>query len=151
MWFSHIFIRTRLYHMNFLFLPSRGRIFTPWILVCLRFGFLFLPGLVKRPPANMMCCLVAKLCPILLWPHDCSPPGSSVPGTSRARILEWLAISFSRAPSPPRDWTHVSCISRWIVYHGATRKAQIWCERRVKMGLFLGPFLLLLMGTFPPP
>ena len=32
---------------------------------------------------------------------DCSPPGSSVPGISQARILEWAAISFSRGSSPP--------------------------------------------------
>ena len=33
---------------------------------------------------------------------DCSPPGSSVHGTSQARILEWVAISFSRGSSQPR-------------------------------------------------
>ena len=41
---------------------------------------------------------------------DCSLPGSSVHGISQARILEWGAISFSRASSWPRDWTWVSCI-----------------------------------------
>ena len=40
------------------------------------------------------CCLVAKWCQTLLWPH--SLPGSSVHGISQARILEWGAISFSR-------------------------------------------------------
>jgi len=44
-------------------------------------------------------------------PMDCSPPGSSVHGISQARILEWVAISFSRRSSLPRDWTHVSCVS----------------------------------------
>ena len=39
---------------------------------------------------------------------DCSPPGSSVHGIFQARILEWIAISFSRAASWPRDWTQVS-------------------------------------------
>ena len=42
----------------------------------------------------------------------CSPPGSSVHGTSQARLLEWPAISFSRGSSQPRDWTHVFCIGR---------------------------------------
>ena len=37
-----------------------------------------------------------------------SPPDSSVHGISQARILEWLAIPFSREPSRPRDWTPVS-------------------------------------------
>ena len=39
--------------------------------------------------------LVAKLCPILETPMDCSPPGSYVQGILQARILEWIAISFS--------------------------------------------------------
>ena len=43
-------------------------------------------------------------------PIDCSPLGSSVPGISQARILEWVAMSFSRGTSQPRDWTHVSCV-----------------------------------------
>ena len=39
---------------------------------------------------------IAKLCPTLCDPMDCSPPGSSVRGISQARILQWVAISFSR-------------------------------------------------------
>ena len=47
-------------------------------------------------------------------PMDCSPPGSSVHGILQARILEWVAISFSRESSWPREITHVSCIAgRW--------------------------------------
>jgi len=42
---------------------------------------------------------------------DCSSPGSSVHGISQARILEWVAISFSRGSSQPRDQTHISCIA----------------------------------------
>ena len=49
------------------------------------------------------CCLVAHSCPTLCDPMDCSPPGSSVHGISQARILEWVAISFSRGSSRPRD------------------------------------------------
>ena len=56
------------------------------------------------------------------WQFHCSvllvaasPPGSSVYGVSCANILDWVAISFSRAYSWPRDWTHVSCIGRRIV------------------------------------
>ena len=47
--------------------------------------------------------LVAKSCPTLCNPPDSSPPGSSVLGISPARILEWVAISFSRGSSRPRD------------------------------------------------
>ena len=53
-------------------------------------------------------------------PMGCSPPGSSVHGFLQARILERVAISYSRGSSPPRDQTHVayvSCISRQILYH----------------------------------
>ena len=40
--------------------------------------------------------LVAQLCPTLCDPMDCSPPGSSVHGILQARILEWVAVPFSR-------------------------------------------------------
>ena len=53
---------------------------------------------------------VAQLCPNLCDPMDCSPPGSSVHGIFQARVLEWVAISFSRGSSWPRDRTQVSCI-----------------------------------------
>ena len=43
-----------------------------------------------------------------LWPVDCSPPGSSVHGISQARILEWVAIFFSRESSSFRNWTQFS-------------------------------------------
>ena len=49
----------------------------------------------------------------------CSPPESSVYGIFQARILEWVAISFSRGCSQPRDGTPISCIGRWILYHWA--------------------------------
>ena len=62
-------------------------------------------------------CLVTKSCPTLCDPMDCSLPGSSVLGVSQARILEWVAISFSRGCSQLRDLTWVSCIGRWILYH----------------------------------
>ena len=58
--------------------------------------------------------LVAQFCPILCDPMDCSPPGSSVHGISQARILEWVAISFSRGSSQSWNGTHISCIGRQI-------------------------------------
>ena len=60
--------------------------------------------------------LVAQLCPTLSDPIDCSPPGPSVLGILQARILEWVAIPFSRGSSRPRDQTHISHISRQILY-----------------------------------
>ena len=53
---------------------------------------------------------------------DCSPLSFSVHGIFQARTLEWVAISFFRGSSQPRDRTHVSCISctsRQILYHCA--------------------------------
>ena len=44
-----------------------------------------------------------QLCPTLCDPIDGSPPGSPVPGVLQARILEWVAISFSRRSSQPKD------------------------------------------------
>ena len=46
-----------------------------------------------------------KSCPTLCDPVDCSLPGSSVHGILQARILEWVAITFSRGSSRTRDWT----------------------------------------------
>ena len=54
---------------------------------------------------------VVQSCPTLCNPVECSPPGSSVHGILQARILEWVAISFFRGSSRPRDWTQVSCIA----------------------------------------
>ena len=53
---------------------------------------------------------VAQSCPTLCDPIDCSLPGSSVHGIFQARVLEWIAISFSRGSSQPRAWTRVFCI-----------------------------------------
>ena len=53
--------------------------------------------------------LVTQLCPTLCHLTHYSPPGSSVHGILQARILEWVAIPFSRGSSPPRDQTQVSC------------------------------------------
>ena len=65
---------------------------------------------------------VAQSCPTLCNPMDCSLPGSSVHGIFQATVLEWIAISFSRGSSWPRDWTQVSYIvdTRFTVW--ATRE-----------------------------
>ena len=53
---------------------------------------------LKRPPCA---CMSAQSCLTLCDPLDCSPPGFSVHGISQARLLEWVAISFSRRSSQP--------------------------------------------------
>ena len=59
------------------------------------------------------CCFCLLLSQVQLFcnPMDCSLPGSSVNGISQASTLEWVAISFSRESSQPRDQTHGSCIA----------------------------------------
>ena len=54
---------------------------------------------------------VAQSCPTLCDPVDCSLPGSSLHGILQARILEWVAISFSRGSSQPRDRSRVLLIA----------------------------------------
>ena len=60
--------------------------------------------------------VLAQSRPTLCNSMDCYPPGSSGCGILQARILEWVAIPFSRGSSWPRDWT---CIQhyRQILYH----------------------------------
>ena len=70
---------------------------------------------------SVLFCLVPQSCLTLCDPTDCSPPGSSVYGVSQARILEWVAISFSRESSQPKDQTWVSC--RQVPHHWATWEA----------------------------
>ena len=58
----------------------------------------------------VICVLVAWSCLNLCYPVDYSPPGSSVHGILQARILEWVAISFSRGSSHPRDQTWIAAL-----------------------------------------
>ena len=58
-------------------------------------------------------------------PMNCSPPGSSVHRILQARILEWVAISFSRGSSRPRYQTRVSCIAGRFFTIWAARKAHL--------------------------
>ena len=60
---------------------------------------------------------VSQLCPALCNPVDCSLPSSSVQGILQARILEWVAVPFSKGSSQPRDRTQAGlphCC--WILY-----------------------------------
>ena len=79
---------------------------------CIKFKELGLDQILKK--TKVCCCLATKLCATLCDPMDYSLPGSSVHGSLQARILEWVAISFSRGSSWSRDQTRVSCIGRWF-------------------------------------
>ena len=73
-------------------------------LCCVLFLFVFWK---KREILCALLCLVARSCPTLCDPMDCSLPVFSVHGFLQARILEWIAISSSRGSSQPRDRTQV--------------------------------------------
>ena len=79
---------------------------------------------------------VAQLCLTLCDPVDCSLPGSSVQGILQARILEWVAISFSRGSSWPRDRTQVSRIGG--------RHFNLWATREhlLTFGWIKGPCVM---------
>ena len=89
-------------------------------------------------PSCMHCCcrLVVHSHPTLCAPVDCSPPGSSVHGTSQARILEWEAISYSRASSQPVDQTHVPRIGKWILNHEPPGKPFAYNRHLLIIALF---------------
>ena len=81
-----------------------------------------------------MCFVCAKLlqsCPTLGDPVDCSLPGSSVHRILQARILEWVAISFSRGSSKPRDQTHISMFPALAGRFFATRATEYYINNRI--------------------
>ena len=65
------------------------------------------------PGHPLIVCVCAQSCATLCDPMDYSLPGSSVHGILQARVLEWVAIPFSRGSSQPRDGTHIS----WVPLH----------------------------------
>ena len=86
---------------------------------------------------------VAQLCPTLLDPVDCSLPGSSVHGIFQARVLEWVAIFFSRGSSQPRDRTRVS--------RTAGRRFTVWATREAHHFLKVHNALELSWNQLPHP
>ena len=69
---------------------------------------------------RILVCVYAQLYVTLCNPMDVAPPVSSVYGTFQARILEQIAISYSRGSSQPSEWSHISCVScigRHVLYH----------------------------------
>ena len=70
--------------------------------------------------------LVAQSCPTLCDPMDWGPLGSSVHSVFQVRILEWVAIPFSRGYSWPRDWTQISCNASRYLYHLSHQGSPNW-------------------------
>ena len=78
-----------------------------------------LPSLCSFVMGALPACMCAQSCPALCDSMDCSLPDSSVCGILQARILVWVAISFSRGSSRPRDRTcvsYISCTGRRIFF-----------------------------------
>ena len=67
---------------------------------------------------------VAQSCPTLCNPMGCSLPGSSVHGILQVRILEWVAVPFSRGSFQARDWTQAFCTTGRFLTNWATREVQ---------------------------
>ena len=88
-------------------------------------------------------CLHAQSCPALCNPLDCCLTDSSSHGILQARILELVAISFSKGSSRPRDQTYISCIQRQILHHCTTWEGQEWVwgetQEDVNPGLYRAP------------
>ena len=87
-------------------------------------------------------------------------PGSSVHEILQVRILEWVAMPFSRAPSWPRDWTcisYVSCVCRWLLSHCATWETLLTGRAAAKIALvrqsssMLGPCTASISATKATP
>ena len=77
---------------------------------------------------------VAQLCLTLCDPVNCSLPGSSVLGILQARILEWVAISFSRETSRPRDRIQVSPIAEDALTSEPPRKPKKTLFKMIRTG-----------------
>ena len=94
-----------------------------WLLGVLCFFFFFFFWSTGRFESESE---IAQSPPTLCNLMACSPPVSSVHGILQARILEWVAISFSRGSSQPRYWTQVSCSAGRCFNLWATR---VWCYK----------------------
>ena len=94
------------------------------------FFFFFLAASQKKLSSvclvSSVLCLVTRSCLTLCNPMDYSPPGSSFHGILQERILEWVAILFSRGFYWPSDWTQVSCISSRFSTVWVTREALVY-------------------------
>ena len=96
--------------------------------------------------------LVAKSCLTLATSWTiCSPPSSSVHGILQARILEWVAISFSRGSFPPRNQTQISCTAGrfftflsalWLLNFLCDFSSLCSCSLGIKNDIYLTVFFL---------
>ena len=115
-------------------LPPLASTWPPWASdvdsasTALRKGLRGWDNVLRRGVTETSCCCpVIKACPTLLqtvWTVARQAPLSR--GFLQARILEWVAISFSRGSSRPSNRTWVSCIGRWVLYPLTSWKPLSW-------------------------
>ena len=97
--------------------------------------------------------LVTQLCPTLCNSKNCSPPGSSVHEIVQVRILEWIALPFSRGSSWPWEQTWVSCIAGGSFTVWPAHLAQVcpkYCTRHKNMLKYYSLFIWNLYLTGAP-
>ena len=82
--------------------------------------------ILQRTFYSFLTVIDAQPCPTLCDPKDWGPPSSSVHGILQARILEWVAVPFSRRFSQPRDQTQVSLMAGIFFIVWVTREALSW-------------------------
>ena len=86
-----------------------------------------------------MCVLVAQSFSTLCDSMDCSPTVSSVHEILHAKVLEWVAISFSRGSSQPKDWAQVSCIAGRFFTNWINRETPLFLLSRCNIKSFCLP------------
>ena len=89
---------------------------------------------------------VAQSCPTLCDPMDCSLSGSSFHGIFQVRVLEWIAISFFRGYSQPRNRTRVSLIAGRLFTVGAIREVHMMLQKS-QMNFLANPILYIYPQT----
>ena len=114
----------RAYHLRTIVPHLRNGTLYQWITFFSQSNTLFI---IIRVCVCVCVCMhsVTQPSPTLCIPMNCSPPGSSVHGILQARILEWVAIFYSRGSFQPRDKTRVSCIGIRILHHWTTWEAPL--------------------------
>ena len=109
-------------YIHAIVLPFRFHIWIISYSICLYIGNISFSFMAKLYPILWTCVCVCGTCSnrfssVLTFcdPMDCTMPCCTIHGVFLMRILEWVAMLSARGSSPPRDWTHISCIGRWIL------------------------------------
>ena len=123
-------------------------LFSLWFLSSMFYSSLS-TGLLRRPLVDLSLkvkseVLVPQSCPTLCNPIDCGLKGSFLHEILQARILEWIAIPFSRGSSWPRDQIWVSCTDSRFLIIWTTREAPASSHCNNKKIIFIPRYLLLL-------